>query len=367
MVALNAFGQNIKITLFGESHGPALGIVIDGLAGGITIDETLIQNQLKKRRPKSVYSTSRIEDDEYEILSGIYEGKTTGAPITFLIKNTNTHSKDYFDNANSPRPSHADYPAFVKYNGFNDPRGGGIFSGRITSLFMIIGSISKQILNPKNIFVGSHIQSIKNIEDNSFDFAKINDSLIKKLETLDFPVINSDIEASMKELILSAKNDDDSVGGVIESAIINLPAGIGEPLFLSVESYLSSLIFSIPSVKGIEFGLGFNITKKYGHEVNDNYTIENHQIKTTSNNNGGILGGISTGMPLIIRVAIKPTPSIGKIQKSINLKTNELVDLEIKGRHDPAIVNRVVHVINSVLYFGILDLLLFSKPKEWML
>jgi len=364
---MNTFGNTIKMTLFGESHGDTMGIVIDGILPGIELDEELIKFMLTKRRPKSIYSTSRSEADEYKIVSGVFEGKTTGAPLTFLIENQNKISKDYSNLRYTPRPSHADYPAYVKYQGFNDPRGGGIFSGRLTALMVIAGAIAKQILNQKGIFIGSHISSIYNVKDQTFQLEKIDDSLIEKLEKLDFPLIDETVEEKMKEQIAWAKENENSVGGIVESAILHLPAGLGEPIFYSLEGYLSSLLFNVPSVKGVEFGLGFDISKQTGKDVNDEYVIENGQIKTKTNNNGGILGGITTGMPVVVRVAIKPTPSIGLPQQSVNLKEHKEETLEIKGRHDPAIVNRVVHVINAVLYFGILDFILTSKNKEWMM
>lgn len=363
---MNTFGQTIKMTLFGESHGDAMGITIDGIAAGIQLDEELIKSSLTKRRPKSIYSTSRSEADSYKIITGVYNGFTTGAPITFIIENTNKISTDYSSLKNKPRPSHADYPAFVKYHGFNDPRGGGIFSGRLTALMVIAGAIAKQILNEKGISIGSHIQRIHEIEDDLFDKVSISPEIISNLESLDFPLLNPNIESKMKETIAWAKDNENSVGGIVESAIIGLPAGLGDPLFFSLESHLASLLFSVPSIKGFEFGLGFDITKKTGKEVNDQYMIQNETIKTITNNNGGILGGITTGMPVVLRVAVKPTPSIGLPQQTINLESLSEETLEIKGRHDPAIVNRVVHVINSVLYFGILDFILTSKNKDWM-
>jgi len=363
---MNTFGQTLKITLFGESHGETLGIVMDGIKPGLQIDYTNLDEQLTKRRPKSLYSTSRSEPDTYEVVSGVYQGYTTGAPITFLIRNQNTISKDYDSLKNTPRPSHADYPASVKFNGFNDPRGGGIFSGRLTALLMIAGAISKQILNQKGIFIGSHISSIQQVKDTSFDMAKIEQETIELLEKMDFPLLNPSVESKMKAVILQAKENENSVGGIIESGIIGLPAGIGEPIAHSLESALSSLLFGIPSIKGVEFGSGFDITTKTGKEANDEYIVENGEIKTKTNHNGGILGGITTGMPVVLRVAVKPTPSIGLPQSSVNLETNENVSLEIKGRHDPAIVNRVVHVVNAVLYFGILDYILTATSKDWM-
>ncbi len=360
---MNTFGQNIKITLFGESHGEALGITIDGLGSGIEINHQSIKDALTKRRPKSIYSTSRSEADEYKVISGVYEGKTTGAPLTFLISNQNAISSDYSSLKNTPRPSHADYPAHIKYEGFNDPRGGGMFSGRLTALIVLVGALAKQILNEKGIYVGSHIKSLHQIEDEPFNPILVDDSLIQKLEKEDFPLINQSLEPLMKEEILKAKESENSIGGIVESAIIHLPAGIGEPMFLSVESQLSALLFSIPSIKGVEFGDGFKISSLTGSEANDSYQYINGHVETKSNHNGGILGGLSTGMPIIVRVAVKPTPSIGMPQSTIDLSTGKDTLLEIKGRHDPAIVNRVVHVINAALYFGILDIMYSNGLK----
>lgn len=363
---MNTFGQTLKMTLFGESHGNMMGIVIDGIMPGLQIDFSLLDEQLTKRRPKSLYSTSRSEPDTYEVVSGVYNGFTTGAPVTFLIHNQNTISKDYESLKNTPRPSHADYPATIKYQGFNDPRGGGIFSGRLTALMMIAGSLAKQILNQKGIHIGSHILSIQNERDARFDLTHIRQETIESLEKMDFPLLSAEVEDKMKAVILEAKSLENSVGGIVESAIIGLMPGIGDPIANSLESYLSSLLFGIPSIKGIEFGLGFEITKKTGKEANDAYTIQNGVVQTTTNNNGGILGGLTTGMPVVLRVAVKPTPSIGQSQTSVDLEKREVVPLEIKGRHDPAIINRVVHVVNAVLYFGILDYILTTVGKDWM-
>ncbi len=363
---MNSFGKNLKVTLFGESHGDNIGIVIDGLSSGIEIDLSIIDFELTKRRPKSIYSTARQETDQYQIISGFYQGKTTGAPLTFLIPNNNKISNDYQTVLYTPRPSHADYPAYVKFDGYNDPRGGGMFSGRVTVAFMIIGAISKQILNKQGIEIVSHILKVHQCYDQPFNQLKIDLDLAKKIQTLDFPLVDQSVETSMREIILNAKTNEDSVGGIVETAILNLPAGIGNPLFESIESYLSSLYYSVPSVKGVEFGDGFNMTNYYGSEINDGYQMKDGKIETLSNHNGGILGGITTGMPVIVKCAIKPTPSIGKPQSSINLKTNEPVTIEVRGRHDPAIVNRVVHVINAVTYYGVLDLLMGSKTMDWM-
>ncbi|MCF7923934.1 MAG: chorismate synthase [Candidatus Izimaplasma sp.] len=360
---MNNIGNNIKITFFGESHGEYLGIVIDQLPAGLKIDTELLDFNLTKRRPKKNISTPRIEKDNYKIVSGFHNGYTTGGALTFLVPNENVQSKSYQSTENIPRPSHADYPASIKYKNFNVKSGGGFFSGRLTVLWTIIGSISQQILEKKNIFIGSHINSIKNIYDNNFELNNISSDVCKSLNEDIFPVLNKKIKTEMLNLIKETKND--SLGGTIESAIVNLPIGIGEPLFLSVESYLSQLLFSVPAIKGIEFGKGFEITKMYGSNANDEYTIKENNITTLSNNNGGLLGGLSTGRPVVLRCAIKPTPSIAKKQHSVNLQTKENTELVVNGRHDPQIVSRIVHVINSVLNFAILDLLLFEN-KDWV-
>jgi len=361
---MNTFGNNLKITVFGESHGDQIGIVIDGLEAGLELNHELIDYELTKRRPKSVYSTSRQENDQYQIISGLYEGKTTGAPLTFLIPNNNKISTDYQNLFEVPRPSHADYPAYIKFKGFNDPRGGGMFSGRVTVAMMIVGAISKQILNQKGIEVASHILKIHHLYDQSYQKNNLDSSLVHDLQKMDFPLIDTSVEEQMRQIILDAKNNEDSVGGIVETVIMNLPVGLGNPLFNSVESYFSSLLFSVPAIKGLEFGDGFDLTNHFGSEVNDQYQVSDSKVVSITNHNGGILGGITTGMPVVFRTAIKPTPSIGKAQSSVNLKTKEQVTLEIKGRHDPAIVNRIVHVINAVTYYGVLDLLLGLKETE---
>ena len=362
---MNQIGNNIKITFFGESHGKYLGVVIDNLPAGIGIDFDLLDFNLSKRRPKSKLSTDRIETDKYEIISGYKNNLTTGAALTFIVPNKNIISEDYKTFENIPRPSHSDYPAFIKYNNFNDKSGGGIFSGRLTVLWVIVGSICQQILEKKGIYISSHIESIKNIYDNSFEKNDIKKETLTGLNKMDFPLINSEIKNKMIEVINRASSANDSVGGTIESAVINLPVGIGEPLFLSIESYFSSLLFSIPGIKGVEFGEGFNLTRLNGSEANDQYEYKNDEVNFMSNNNGGILGGLSTGRPVILRLAVKPTASIGKTQSSINLDKKETVKLEIKGRHDPQIVSRAIHVVNAVLNFAVMDLLLFENKKEW--
>lgn len=362
---MNTIGNNIKITFFGESHGEFLGVVIDQLPAGIKIDFELIDFNLSKRRPQSSLSTKRVELDKYSVVAGAKDGYTTGAALTFLVPNQNIKTEDYSALSNIPRPGHADYPASVKYKNFNEKSGGGIFSGRITVLWVIVGSICQQLLEQKQIYISSNIESIKNIYDNSFDKNQIDVELCKILNQQSFPLINQDIKTKMEELIIKTANINDSIGGTIESTIVGLTPGIGEPLFLSLESYLSSLLFSIPSIKGIEFGEGFNLARLNGSETNDQYRYEGEELQFLSNHNGGILGGMSTGRPIILRLAVKPTPSIAKTQASVDLVNKSNVEINIKGRHDPQIVSRVIHVVTAVMNFAILDLILFDYQKGW--
>lgn len=361
---MNTIGHNIKITFFGESHGSHIGLVIDQLPAGIPLNEELIKFNLSKRRPQSDISTPRQEKDAYQIISGLFNGYTTGGALTIVIENKDVKSKDYTNLNNTPRPSHSDYPAFVKYRGFNDYRGGGFFSGRMTALWVIAGSIAQQILEKEGIYVGSHILQLKDVSDQYFSDVSDDTDIIKRLNQDVFPLINPDIKDQMMTLIRNAKSDNDSVGGVVESKAVSLPVGLGEPYFHSVESYLSQLMFSIPAVKGVSFGDGFAISEKFGSEVNDAYRYIDDKIKTLNNHNGGILGGLTNGSPLMMKVAFKPTSSIGKKQKTVNLKDKTDSDLIVEGRHDPQIVSRAVHVVTCVLNFGLLDLLLFNIKKE---
>ncbi|MFL0250397.1 chorismate synthase [Clostridium neuense] len=353
------WGNKVQVSIFGESHGKAIGIVIDGLEPGVEIDMEAVNKEMARRAPgKNKLSTQRKEGDEVQIVSGFFNGKTTGTPLTGLIWNSDQHSSDYSNIKDNPRPGHADYTGFVKYNGFNDYRGGGHFSGRITAPLVFAGAVAKQILMKKNIVIGSHILSIHNVKEDYFDKVNINEETLKALTSKEFPVLDDAKGIEMKEAILSAKNDLNSVGGVIECCALNLPVGLGDPFFDSVESTLSHLLFSVPAVKGVEFGLGFDITKLKGSEANDEYYYdEAANVKTYTNNNGGILGGITNGMPLIFRAAIKPTASIYKQQKTVNLKTKENDDIAVVGRHDPCITLRAVPVIEAVCAIGILDII----------
>lgn len=355
------WGNNIKISIFGESHGPAIGVTIDGIPAGLPVDMEYIMTEMRRRAPGQNLSTPRKEQDKPEILSGVLEGFTTGAPLTAIIRNTNARSQDYSILKNIPRPSHADYTGSIRYKGFNDIRGGGHFSGRLTAPLVFAGSILRQALEQKRIIIASHIKSIHGLEDGSLDCITIDKDYADSLRAMPIPVVNrSMLEPFIKE-IEKAKASQDSVGGIIEGGIYNLPAGIGDPMFQSVESQLSSMFFSIPGVKGVEFGEGFNITKLRGSQANDQFIIRNGRIATSTNYSGGIQGGITNGMPVIWRAAIKPAASIGISQRSVRLDTMEETTLEIKGRHDPCIALRAVPVLEAACAIVIFDMLLSCR------
>lgn len=357
-------GNNIKLSIFGTSHGPYIGASIDGLPAGIKVSEDSIRKALSLRRPGGRISTARVEQDEFEIISGVFNGYTSGDCLTVIIANSDTRSKDYSELKIKPRPSHADYSANVKYDGFNDYRGGGHFSGRLTAAIVALCAIIRDVLSFKGITVGSHIRSIGEIEDDRLSFKK------EELDYLNeqyFAVLNEETKDKMLKLIEEARNSRDSVGGIIETAVLGLPCGIGEPYFDSVESRLASLIFSIGGVKGVEFGSGFDISRMYGHEANDEFAYDNGTVITLTNHNGGINGGITNGMPLVVSTAIKPTPSISRVQRTVNLQTGENCELEIHGRHDPCIVHRARIVVDSLICFGLLDLCISEYGKRWCL
>jgi len=360
----SSIGKNVKITLFGESHGPVIGVTIEGLKSGIKLDLEYINQELQKRKSIGNISTPRKEVDEFEIISGYFNGFTTGTPLTIIVKNENTKSTDY--KPNILRPGHADYTGFLKYNGYQDYRGGGHFSGRLTVGIVIAGAVCKQILENKGILIGSHLKQIHNIVDVDFSVNKMQlAEQIDQMNKSNFAVITNSIKDQMIECIMNAKENEDSVGGIIETAVLNIEGGIGEPFFDSIESVLSSLIFSVPGVKGVEFGKGFEFASLYGSEANDEF-IYNDGIKTTSNNNGGINGGISNGMPIILKTCLKPTPSISKEQNTVDLLKNKNTTIKVKGRHDPCIVHRARVVIDSVVAIGILDLYAQRFGYEWM-
>ena len=358
----STWGNNIKISIFGESHGKAVGVVIDGLPPGEKIDFDEINVQMSRRRPgNSNLTTQRKESDIPEIMSGIFNGITTGTPVCAVIHNENAIPSNYEENKFLLRPGHADYTGHIRYKGFEDFRGGGHFSGRLTAPLVFAGAVCKQILKRKGIILGSHISSIGEIYDISFDPVNISAELLENLSTSYFPLINKDIKTKMQDKIIEVKVDNDSIGGTIECAIIGVPAGIGNPIFDNIESKISSIIFGIPGVKGIEFGSGFEASKMKGSENNDSFMVKDGQIQTLTNNHGGILGGISSGMPIIFRTAFKPTPSIKKTQKTVNLKDNSQKEINTKGRHDPCIAIRAAPVVEAAAAIAILDLMIPSK------
>lgn len=351
------WGNQVKISLFGESHGEGVGVVLDGLPSGIALNEAEIQKEMARRAPGDKLSTPRKEADAYEILSGFVDGHTTGTPLCAVIRNTNTHSKDYSGLRVTPRPSHADFTGGVRYKGYNDIRGGGHFSARVTAGLVFAGAVAKQILATKGIQIGAHLKKIYQTEDVSFTKETLTQETFAQLATQRLPVLQQDVAQVMEDAILTAKQEGDSVGGVVETAVIGLPAGFGNPFFDSVESKLAHVLFSVPGVKGVEFGAGFAITELKGSEANDAFCVENGVVSTKTNNNGGINGGITNGMPVIFRVALKPTPSISKEQETVNLETMENTTLSVKGRHDPCIAVRGVPVVEAATAICLLDIL----------
>ena len=352
----NTFGNAISMTIFGESHGPAIGAVLDGLAAGLPVDEAAIAAAMDRRRARGDgLSTARTEADVVEFLSGVYQGHTTGTAVTMVIRNQNTRSGDYAKTADLLRPGHADYTAYAKYEGYQDARGGGHFSGRITAASVAAGALCESVLNSLGIRVYTHIAECAGIKD-----APLSSSaglLLPEPEPGHFALLDSSKEAPMQEAIRTAGSEGDSVGGVLETIVTGLPAGIGEPWFDSVESELAHLMFAVPACKGLEFGAGFAFAAMRGSEANDPWALKNGAPVTVTNHNGGILGGITNGMPVVFRVAVKPTPSIYKQQHTVDYIARQDADLQIKGRHDPCIVPRAAVVQNTLAAFGLLDLL----------
>ena len=353
------FGKKVKIHIFGQSHSEAIGVVIDGLPVGEEIDLAEVQKFMARRAPgQNAWSTPRKEGDVPNVVSGLFEGKTCGAPICAIIENTNTRSKDYDKLKDLPRPGHADFTAWVKYDGFNDHRGGGHFSGRLTAPLCFAGAVCKQILERKGIHVGAHILSIKGVKDTSFDAVEINAETMKTVAEKAFPVQDDMVGEKMQAVIAAAREKGDSVGGIVECAVTGLPVGVGEPMFDGLESVLAQAVFAIPAVKGVEFGAGFAVAEMFGSENNDDFAyMEDGAVRTRTNNHGGSLGGISSGMPLVFRAAFKPTPSISMEQDTISVSKRENSKLSVEGRHDPCIVPRAVPVVEAAAAVAILDLL----------
>lgn len=350
----NSFGMHITLTIFGESHGPEIGCVVDGLRPGLRVDEDEIARMLALRRPAGAISTARVEPDPFRVVSGVWQGRTTGTPLCILIPNREAKSDDYGYFINTPRPGHADYTGFVKYRGYADPRGGGHFSGRLTAPLVAAGAIFLAALREQGIMLGTHIARCAGIADRPFEI--LPDDL-KALERSDFPVLDPGRGEAMRDAILSAVKDGDSVGGVLETAVCSLPAGLGNPWFDSLEGVMSHALFSIPAVKGVEFGDGFALAELRGSRANDPFRMNAGRVVTETNHNGGVNGGITNGMPLIFRTVIKPTPSIAVPQQTVDLSTHKNAEITVQGRHDPCIVPRARAVQDAVTAFVLLDLL----------
>lgn len=350
----NTFGQYLSVTLFGESHGAAIGAVVDGLCPGIPVDEENIRRMLRLRQPGGAISTARKEQDPVQILSGAVNGITTGTPLTLLIPNQDTKSGDYAAMQALMRPGHADYPAQCKYHGYQDTRGGGHFSGRITAALVAAGAICHSALERKGIRIGTHISRCAGIDDRPFSVLSED---IDALSTALFPVLDAAAGEKMQAAILAAKAEGDSVGGVLETAVTGLPAGVGEPWFDTFESQLAHILFSVPAVKGVEFGDGFALADMRGSQANDALRYHCGAVVSETNHGGGIGGGITSGMPVIFRCAVKPTPSIARAQNTVDIQKKENAVLEIRGRHDPAIVHRARIVIDAVTAIAVYDML----------
>ena len=351
----STYGENLKLSIFGQSHGPAIGMTLDGIPAGLPVDTEKLQAFLNRRAPgQNDWSTPRKEADRPEFLSGILDGHTCGAPIAAVIRSNNTRSGDYANLADCPRPGHADYTAQVKYGGFQDAAGGGHFSGRLTAPICIAGGLCKQWLEEMGIRIGAYIERIGTIGDLPFDPLEPQIASVG----LDFPVLDTISGQRMREAIASARAEGDSVGGVVECAVTGLPAGIGEPMFGGVESHIAGIVYGIPAVKCVEFGIGAEAASLRGSQNNDAYTIRDGRVVTLTNHCGGILGGITNGMPLIFRAAFKPTPSISRPQRSVSLSRMEETELTVRGRHDPCIVPRAVPVVEAAAAIAVYDMIL---------
>lgn len=360
----NTMGTNVAVTIFGESHGAAVGAVIDGFAPGILVDEAFIEHQLSLRRPWGDISTARVEPDRFELLSGVFEGRTTGTPLCILIPNTDVKSGDYAATRALARPGHADYTAYTKYHGFEDYRGGGHFSGRITAALVAAGAVALTALHGRGIRVGTHIARCGGVSD--APFSEDLDADVAALNEKPFAVLDEAKGEAMRAAITAAASDGDSVGGVLETAVTGLSAGLGEPWFDTLEGLLAHALFSVPAVKGVEFGDGFGLADARGSACNDSFYLDGGVVKTRTNHNGGVNGGISNGMPLRIRCVVKPTPSIFKEQETVDFLRGEDAMLSLKGRHDPAIVHRARVVVDSVTALVLCDALATHFGTDWL-
>lgn len=363
----NTFGTSVSVTLFGESHGQAIGTVIDGLAPGIKIDFEYIASKLALRKPYGKISTSRQEDDEFSIISGVHNGVTTGTPVCIIIQNADQHSSDYTGTRGPARPGHADFTAYEKYHGYEDYRGGGHFSGRITAALVAAGAIAMYALEQKGINVGTHISYLGGISDSEIGASE--EEITKNIEALSekrFAVIDDAAGDSMQKLIEEIAEGGDSIGGVLETAVTGIPAGVGEPWFDTLEGVLAHALFSIPGIKGVQFGGGFDLADAKGSEYNDAFYMDGDKVKTKTNNNGGINGGISNGMPIIVKTAVKPTPSIFKKQETVDIVEGCDTTFKVKGRHDPAIIHRARVVADSVVALALCDMLALRYGTDWI-
>lgn len=362
----DTYGHAITLTLFGESHGAAIGAVLGGLAAGVPIDVDFMASQMEKRRAKGAISTARKEADAVHILSGALHGVSTGTALTLQIENTEAHSDDYAKTSTLLRPGHADYTAYAKYHGFQDARGGGHFSGRLTAPLVAAGSIFTKLLATKGVSIATHLAQCAGVTDAAFSADEtILKAQMDALNAADFAVIDAAKGAEMTAAITAAAAMGDSVGGVLETAIVGLPAGFGEPFFTSVESVLAALLYSMPAVKGIEFGDGFGFANLRGSSANDAFRMRSGKIATATNHNGGINGGITNGMPILLRTAVKPTPSIYQMQNTVDITTKQNATLQISGRHDPCIVHRARVVQDSLCALGIADLCTMACGTTW--
>ena len=359
----NTFGSSVTVTIFGESHGTMIGAVLDGIAPGLEVDEEFIASQMSLRKAVGKISTARHEADEVKIVSGVFNGRTTGTPVTLLIANQDQHSRDYGELAFKARPGHADFTAQMKYHGYQDFRGGGHFSGRITAGLVAAGAIAIKALRKKGINIGTHILTCGGISDRGFGDLEAD---IMKLSTADFAVLDDSAKEAMIKRIEKAREEGDSVGGRLETVITGFPAGVGEPWFDSLESVLSHMLFSIPAVKGVEFGDGFALADMSGSTANDPFRNISGEVITPTNHSGGILGGISDGMPIIIRTAVKPTPSIFKEQQTVDMRDMSDTELVIKGRHDPAVIHRARVVVDSAAALVLCDQLALRFGTDWL-
>ena len=352
----SSYGQQLKLSIFGQSHGEAIGVTLDGFPAGMRIDLPRLMAEMARRAPgQSALTTARKEPDAPEFLSGVLDGKTTGQPICILIRNTNQRSRDYGDGVDLVRPGHADYTGHVRYFGHEDWRGGGSFSGRLTAPLVAAGALCSQWLEQQGVRIACHIQSLGDVQDASFmkDDPSQDYAYLKQMH---LPVLTKDLDKAMEAAAMEARNAGDSIGGVLECMVTGLPAGLGAPFFDSVESVISHLLFSVPAVKGVEFGDGFGFVNLRGSQANDCFCMQDGRVVTATNHSGGVNGGITNGMPVIFRCVIRPTPSISIPQQTVSIRTGENAALEIKGRHDPCILPRAVPVIEAMTAIAVLDL-----------